>query len=153
MDTFNLARQTFNSELGPFFCISLKLSREMYANLWLMLTAATKEPVLPCCTGLPCRRCACGQHKALCFQQEKLVQNRQWKLPVYQRLVLLAREVKAKEKWFKILQNSTFYSNKTIAKSKMSHEAWCKLTKLLTESCISNWYFQKCIARWHIDGI
>lgn len=73
MDTFNLARQTFSGELGPFFCISLMLPREMYANLCLMLTAATKEPVLPCCTGL---RCACGQHNALRFQQDLLVQNR-----------------------------------------------------------------------------
>lgn len=80
MDTFNLARQPFNSELGPFFCISLMLPREMYANLWLMLTAATKEPVLPCCTGLPSRRRACGQHNALRFQQDLLVQNRQWLL-------------------------------------------------------------------------
>lgn len=54
------------------------LPREIYANLWLMLTAVTMEAALRRCSVLPSRRCRGGQNKASWFQQGLLDQTQSW---------------------------------------------------------------------------
>lgn len=123
MDTFNLARQPFNSELGPFFLYFFNASKRNVCKSLANANCSDKGagPPLLYRPTQPTARLWSAQCPAL---SARPAGSKPAVAAGCQRpgLLPLAGAMKGKEKWFKNSVKYRFYSNKTMRKSKLRHE-------------------------------